>query len=119
MTLERSPRVVVLASLALATAAVFSPVGSSGRLSDSRRAASQSLTVAAGADASYENPKLPTIGKYPTNANIFETLVMTRHYQLAPGLATSWKFIAPNTWRFHLRRGVRFQNGTPFDAIAV
>ena len=68
----------------------------------------------------YENPQYPTIGRYPTNANIFETLVrMTPDYQLVPSLATSWIFVPPNTWRFQLRRDVKFQDGTPFTDKAV
>src|SRR5215208_2979007 len=83
-------------------------------------ASRQVLTVAATADGYYENPQYPTIGRYPTNGGIFEPLVrMTPDYQLAPSLATSWEFVAPNTWRFKLRTGVKFQDGTPFTADAV
>lgn len=39
---------------------------------------------------------------------------------VVPGLATSWQ-TAPDhrTWTFTLRKGVTFQDGTPFDAAAV
>ena len=52
--------------------------------------------------------------------NIFDTLT-TRSPQneLAPGLATSWRVVDERTWRFRLRRGVRFHNGEPCDAAAV
>lgn len=83
-------------------------------------AAGPALVVGAGADGYYENPKLPSIGKYPTNANIFDTLVrMTPSYKVVPDLAVRWRFVRPNTWRFFLRRGVRFQNGKTFDSRAV
>ena len=38
-----------------------------------------------------------------------------------PGLATSWEFTGPDklTFRLHLRHGVTFQDGTPFNAEAV
>jgi peptide/nickel transport system substrate-binding protein len=37
-----------------------------------------------------------------------------------PGLATSWEHNSDSTeWTFHLRQGVNFQDGTPFDANAV
>ena len=85
-----------------------------------RSAAATTLFVAAGADGYYENPKLPSIGEYPTNANIYDTLVrMTPQYTVVPDLAVRWRFVRPNTWRFFLRRRVRFQNGRPFDARAV
>ncbi|GLW11253.1 hypothetical protein Misp01_63810 [Microtetraspora sp. NBRC 13810] len=40
--------------------------------------------------------------------------------QIVPGLATSWD-TSPDgrTWTFHLRQGVTFTDGTPFDADAV
>jgi peptide/nickel transport system substrate-binding protein len=107
-------------AVAVAFAAGTIGTGASGARGHASAATAATLTVAAAADGYYENPKLPSIGKYPTNANIFETLVhMTPHYKVVPQLATRWKFIAPNTWRFFLRRGVRFQNGAPFDARAV
>ncbi len=40
--------------------------------------------------------------------------------ELAPGLATSWEANADSTeWTFHLRQGVAFHDGTPFDAEAA
>ena len=36
-----------------------------------------------------------------------------------PLLATSWKMVDPTTWEFKLRQGVKFQDGTPFDAESV
>jgi len=39
---------------------------------------------------------------------------------LVPGLATSWEANEDSTtWTFHLREGVLFQDGTPFNAEAV
>src|SRR4051794_19626948 len=40
---------------------------------------------------------------------------------LAPGLADSWEVNPsdPTVWTFHLRQGVRFHDGTPFNADAV
>ena len=40
---------------------------------------------------------------------------------LRPGLAERWEQDAtdPRIWRFHLRRGVTFHDGTPFNADAV
>jgi peptide/nickel transport system substrate-binding protein len=61
-----------------------------------------------------------TIGVYPVNTNVVETLAtLSADYKVVPALATSWEFRAPNTWRFHLRTGVKFQDGQPFNAQAV
>jgi peptide/nickel transport system substrate-binding protein len=52
--------------------------------------------------------------------NVYEPLVTRdRNYRLAPALATSWKQTAPTVWRFELRRGVQFHDGTPFTADDV
>jgi peptide/nickel transport system substrate-binding protein len=54
--------------------------------------------------------------------NIFDTLVLLdgRTLQLKPWLALRWQTSADGrTWTFDLRRGVRFHDGTPFDAEAV
>ena len=53
--------------------------------------------------------------------NIFEGLVrLDRDGAIKPLLATYWE-VAPDglTYTFHLRGGVRFQDGTPFDAGVV
>ncbi|MEA2220240.1 MAG: peptide/nickel transport system substrate-binding protein [Solirubrobacteraceae bacterium] len=59
------------------------------------------------------------IGLYPLNANIFEGLVrMDPYYGIVPVLARSWT-VKDNTWRFELRRDVKFHDGRPFTAEAV
>jgi len=53
-------------------------------------------------------------------ALIFDALVKKdEHYNLAPWLATSWEQPDPLTWVFHLRDGVRFQDGRPLEAEDV
>jgi peptide/nickel transport system substrate-binding protein len=51
---------------------------------------------------------------------IFESLI---YYgpsgEFVPGLATSWKAENERVWVFTLRQGVKFHDGTPFDAEAV
>ena len=43
----------------------------------------------------------------------------TEFLALKPMLAERWENPNPTTWRFHLRRGVRFHNGDPFTAEDV
>jgi ABC-type transport system substrate-binding protein len=55
---------------------------------------------------------------------IYETLINSDPKTMEPtrpGLATSWEFTGPDnlTFRLHLRHGVTFQDGTPFNADAV
>lgn len=48
---------------------------------------------------------------------IYEPLVgRDPHYRLVPVLATGWTQVDPRTWRFKLRPGVRFHDGSPFTA---
>lgn len=53
-------------------------------------------------------------------SNIYEPLVR-RNRQLAvePALASSWDQPSPTMWRFHLRPGVKWQDGSPFTAADV
>jgi peptide/nickel transport system substrate-binding protein len=52
---------------------------------------------------------------------IFETLVSYGyHTEIIPQLATSWEVSEDGmTWTFHLRQGVLFHDGTPFDSEAA
>jgi peptide/nickel transport system substrate-binding protein len=51
---------------------------------------------------------------------IFDALVKKDlHYKLAPWLATTWEQPDALTWVFHLRDGVRFQDGRPLEAADV
>ena len=52
--------------------------------------------------------------------NVYEPLVgRNKDLSLAPGLATSWSQPTPTVWRFELRKGVTFHDGTPFTADDV
>ena len=53
-------------------------------------------------------------------ANIYEPLVRhDRDLKLEPSLATSWEQTSPTVWRFHLRSGVKWHDGSPFTADDV
>jgi len=71
-----------------------------------------------GLDAAYETDG----NSFLVCDNIFEALVFYKDESTAlePGLAESWK-ISPDgkTYTFNLRKGVKFHDGTPFNADAV
>ncbi len=48
---------------------------------------------------------------------IYESLVgRDERFKLEPALAQSWQMTTPTSWRFRLRPGVSFHDGTPFTA---
>ncbi len=52
--------------------------------------------------------------------HIYDPLVRRgRDLQIQPALATAWRIVEPNRWRFTLRQGVRFHNGNAFTADDV
>ena len=52
--------------------------------------------------------------------NVYEGLInRNKDLSLTPGLATSWRQTSPTVWRFELRKGVQFHDGTPFTADDV
>ncbi len=52
--------------------------------------------------------------------NVYEGLTgRNKDLSLAPLLATSWAQTSPTVWRFNLRKGVVFHDGTPFTADDV
>jgi peptide/nickel transport system substrate-binding protein len=64
-----------------------------------------------------------TLNESTTHAHIgqvYEGLVARdKDLKIIPGLAESWETPEPTRWRFHLRKGVKFQNGDPFTADDV
>lgn len=54
------------------------------------------------------------------NQLVYEFLVVRdKKLGLQPALAESWTRVNPTTWRFKLRPGVKFHDGTPFTADDV
>jgi peptide/nickel transport system substrate-binding protein len=52
--------------------------------------------------------------------HVYEQLIsLDANLKIQPDLAESWKLIDDNTWEFKLRKGVKFQNGEPFNAAAA
>jgi len=57
-----------------------------------------------------------------TNASmqIYDCLVrLNDKLEVEPALATQWEMVDPLTWRFHLREGVTFHDGSAFNAQSV
>jgi peptide/nickel transport system substrate-binding protein len=54
-------------------------------------------------------------------ANFFDGLLQRKGPDgtLAPALAESWERLDELTWKFYLRKGVKFHNGNPFTAADV
>jgi peptide/nickel transport system substrate-binding protein len=51
---------------------------------------------------------------------VYEGLIARdKDLKIIPALAESWETPEPTRWRFHLRHGVKFQNGDPFTADDV
>src|SRR5215510_5871513 len=54
------------------------------------------------------------------NGQIYEALVHRgKNLEIVPVLATEWRQLDPLTWRFTLRKGVRFHDGSAFTADDV
>src|SRR5215467_12498600 len=64
-----------------------------------------------------------TLNESTTHAHlghVYEGLVeRDKDLKIIPALAESWEMPEPTRWRFHLRKGVKFQNGDPFTADDV
>lgn len=84
-------------------------------------AQAQTVRVANQGDALSMDPhSLNESLQLSVTGNVYEGLVIrNKDLTLAPGLATSWKQTSPTVWRFELRKGVRFHDGTPFTADDV
>ena len=81
------------------------------------------LIFAAGTDIDELDPRTTdTQEGYIAAANIYDCLVMYEYgaTTLRPGLAESWE-ISPDAkeYTFKLKQGVKFHDGTPFNAEAV
>src|SRR3974377_1224578 len=78
-------------------------------------ASGQTLKVAVSSPVTSIDPHYHNLApNISLSSQIFNRLMETdAHAHLVPGLATSWKIIAPDTWEFKLRE-TKFQNGSEF-----
>ncbi len=116
MTINKRPSYLMLASAGLAL---------SGMLAASGPAAAQGNTVTIVTqdelpDHDLCNAMRSTQGRV-LRQNVGESLtkIDPKDGSVQPLLATSWKQTDPNTWRFTLRQGVKYHDGTPFNSAAV
>ncbi len=79
------------------------------------------IVIALGNDTANLDGDNATVGMGSPPANIYDTLVfMGNDFQVRPGLATEWELLEDGeTWRFHLREGVLFHDGTELTAADV
>ncbi len=84
-------------------------------------AGAQTIRIANQGDALSLDPhSLNESLQLSTTQNVYETLTgRNKDLSLAPLLSTSWKQTSPTVWRFELRKGVQFHDGTPFTADDV
>ncbi len=79
------------------------------------------LVIGVSSEPSAIDPHYHNLG--PNNAlkeHIFDALIKQDAKQrLQPGLAESWEALDDSTWQFNLRQGVKFHDGTDFDAEDV
>ncbi|MEF7614416.1 ABC transporter substrate-binding protein [Aquincola sp. MAHUQ-54] len=81
----------------------------------------QTLRWAARADAESMDPHTLAETQTMGMAMLVHDALVERDRQLAivPALAVRWQALTPTRWRFELRRGVRFHDGTPLTADDV
>ncbi|MGH3753417.1 MAG: ABC transporter substrate-binding protein [Pseudonocardiaceae bacterium] len=105
---------------ALLTCATMLVGCSSGSVGSGVSPTALELQVAIPADTTNVEGDRANLGVGSPNAGIYETLLtMDNQLQVRPGLAERYEFIAPNTWRFTLRKGVKFHDGSELTAEDV
>lgn len=84
-------------------------------------ASAEKLTIGLASEPTSMDPHFHNLG--PNNAmsvHLFDRLIAQDEKQrLSPGLAVSWEPIDDLTWEFKLREGVKFHDGSDFNADDV
>ncbi len=100
--------------LSAATLAAFTVLAAAGAQAQTLRWASQGDPQTM--DPHSQNESMTNM----MNGQVYEKLVMRdRKLNIVPSLATSWEQTGPLTWRFKLRQGVKFHDGSPLTADDV
>src|SRR5438445_5348718 len=106
-----------LAFLLVAVAALVA-VGAAGGASK----AGPTFVIAGASDPTYLDPALVSDGEsFRVTEQIFEGLIalVPGTTKIEPKLAVKWKLSGSTVWTFWLRHGVKFHDGTPFNARAA
>jgi ABC-type transport system substrate-binding protein len=106
--------IVVALTVMVALWGVYSPMDARGQI--------KQLTIGIGIDADTLNPQEQTTTLIQNMcALLYDTyLYQTPEGKLEPRLVTKYE-VSPDglNWTLHLRKGVKFSDGTPFNAKAV
>lgn len=112
---------ILLLISACAAPAAPEPAAAPAEGGEAMASSGGTLTIARPTDAVGLDPKVETTS--PGNwvmSNIYENLVkLDTDLSFQPALAESWEQVEPDRWRFNLRQGVKFHDGTDFNAEAV
>ena len=96
------------------------PAESGGDVSTTADSEKKVLTYAIGAETTDLSTLYMNNSLYCTSKLVYENLVDFDNGEIVPGLAESWEYNDDQTeLTFHLRQGVTFHNGEPFNAEAV
>ncbi len=113
---KRRSVVALWGTLLLAVCGVLGPWGAPAQ------EAKDQWTVGLGEEAdTLDPPNSPSFTAELYMLHVLDGLVGVEGPDLKPVglLAERWEIVNPTTWRFHLRRGVKFHNGDAFDAEDV
>ncbi|WP_201494125.1 ABC transporter substrate-binding protein [Rubrivivax sp. A210] len=108
-----APLVCRLFTAVLAAGLALGAVGAAAQ-----SGAAQALRVASAFDPQTMDPHALSLLYHSRVVHqVYESLVgRDAHFKLEPALALRWQPVSPTVWRFNLRPGVQFHDGTPFGA---
>jgi peptide/nickel transport system substrate-binding protein len=104
-------------TLPIAAVLVLIAAGSAGGASKAG-----TLVFAGASDPTYLDPALVSDGEsFRVTEQMFEGLVKLKPgtTKIVASLATSWNLKGGKVWTFNLRKGVKFHDGTPWNAAAA
>jgi peptide/nickel transport system substrate-binding protein len=117
--------VTLIAAVALVAAVIAGGCGSSGSSGNTGSASKADiLRLAYTSTVTTWDPSVSFSTEVVYMANVYEPLMYANPpgsaEPFSPALATSWEVSKDGLeWTFHLRQGVTFHDGTPFNAAAV